>query len=91
MFLATSSSSTKNVKKLAGVTAGKETAIGSRCKAQLLMMYIIIKSLPEGGGWRIFKNKKKCILSKYQKIRSQISILFLDKFRYLGAILIVRV
>ena len=40
---------------------------------------------------KIFKDKKKCIISKYQKIRSQISILFLVKFRYLGAILIVRV
>ena len=40
LFLATNSSSTKNVKKLAGVAAGKETAIGARCEAQLLVTYI---------------------------------------------------
>ena len=74
MLYATDSSSTENVKKLARVAAGKETAIGTRCKAQLLIAHILNQFI-EGVGWQIFKKKKKCKISKYQKIRSQISIL----------------
>ena len=51
LFLATNSSSTKNVKKLAGVAAGKETAIGARCKDKLLITHILkFKSVKGVGG-----------------------------------------
>ena len=88
--LATNSSSTENVKKLAGVAAGKETAIGARCKDKLLITHILkFKSVKGVGG----KYLRTIRMRNNQVLKNKIINFHIvcSKFGYLGAVLIVRV